>query len=414
MENLNLSSNVCFATFSPYADGKRDPKNGNIDPMISFFVPKVNKFVLIDQPHAGSDIVTPIIEEYLKGKINTRHDLDVPFYKPLYWILKKLSLTDDDTNILFKIRDFISVLHVGLKSREKFDYFIGLESINTLAGLLLRKIGKVKKVIYYTSDYSPTRYINRLFNKIYIHLDKMCCYNSDYLWDVSKAMLEARLSAGLVRKKIAPIIHVPNALFPHFIKHLPQDRLKPYSLVFMGSLGYENGPDLAIKALPIVIKKLPEVRLNIIGGKASDLTRLKKLTKFLKLGKYVKFYGMIPRDEDMLFILRQFFLALAPYLKLRNSVRWYGDSLKLRAYMACGLPVITTEVPPLGRELESYGSAVITGDNENDLAKSIIRILSSAELYKNYRTKSIEYGKNNTWENTYFNAFARMNKYEKN
>jgi len=411
---LKKSANVLFSTFSPYVNNKRDPKNGNIDPMISFFIPKINKFVLIDQPHAGSDIVAPVIEEYLRGMANRKYNLNFFLYKPLFWIIKSLNLTDDDTSIFLKIRDFISVLHIGLKSKEKFDFFIGLESINALAGLLLKKIGKVKKVIYYTSDYSPTRYSNKLFNKIYINLDKLCCSKSDYLWDVSRAMFEARLGAGLNKEKSAPVIHVPNALFPQFIKHLPQNKLKPFSLVFMGSLGFENGPDIAIKALPNVIKNFPNAKLNIIGGKEADLARLKKLTKSLELEKYIKFYGMIAKDEDMLFVLRKFYLALAPYLKLRSSVRWYGDSLKLRAYMACGLPVITTEVPPLGRELKSYGSAIVTGDNENDLAKSIIKILSNAKLYKNYRAKAIEYGKNNTWENTFANAFRQMEVYEQN
>lgn len=411
MEILKKSASVCFATFSPYLGQKRDPKNGNIEPMISFFAKRVKRFLLIDQPHTGSDTVIPVIEEYLKGKIAKKFKLAFFLYKPLYWLLKKINLTDDDTNILFKIRDFISVLHVGLTSKEKFDYFIGLESINTLASLILKKANKVKKVIYYTSDYSPVRYSNKFFNWVYLFLDRICCYNADFIWDVSRAMLKARLSAGVNDTKIAPVISVPNALFPKFIKHLPIEKLKPNSLVFMGSLGYENGADLAIESLPLVVKKFPDTILNIIGGRKTDLKRLGNLAKSLKLIKNVKFYGMIPKDGVMFSILRQFYLGLAPYLRLKNSVRFFGDSLKLRAYMAAGLPAITTEVPPLGKELESYGSAIIAKDNKDDLAKAIIKILSDEDLYKKYRNRAIEYGKNNTWQNTYKKALEQMSKY---
>lgn len=408
METLKKNSSVLFATFSPYVNGKRDPKNGNIDPMISFFVPRVTCFILVDQPHTGGSVIPPVVEEYEEGILKRKYFLEPLFYKPFYWLLAHLKLTDDDTNIFFKIRDFISVLHVGLKTKKKINYLIGLESINALAGILLRKFGRVENVIYYVSDYSPTRYSNKVFNWLYVNLDRFCCYNANYIWDVSKAMHLARIKAGLNPKKSAPVIHVPNALFPEFIKHMPFEKLVPYSLVFMGSLGPENGPDLAILTLPDVIKRFPKARLYIIGGREKDLTRLKMLCKNLNLEKYVTFHGMIPQDKKMLQVLRKYYLALAPYLRQKNSVRWFGDSLKLRAYMGSGLPVITTEVPPLGRELESFGSALIVKDDKNDIAASIIKLFSDEKLYRKYRSRAIEYGRNNTWENTFNQAFRKM------
>src|SRR3989344_900170 len=290
---------VLFASFSPYPNNNRDPKNGNIDPFISFFSKKVNNFVLIDQPDPGSSIIAPIVEKYSNGRLSKKYKLNFYIYKPLYWFLNTLNVADNRTNVFYKFRDFLSVLHVGMTSGIKFNYLIGLESINTLAGLVLKKIGFVDKVIYYVSDYSPKRYNNKLFNDIYLWLDRLCCYNSDFIWDVSKAMQDARVEAGLIKKKSAPIIHVPNALFPQFIKHLDLNRLIPFSLVFMGSLGYENGPDLAIETLPLVLKKFKKVRLHVIGGGKNDLPRLKKLVAKLHLENFVKFYGLIPRDEDM-------------------------------------------------------------------------------------------------------------------
>lgn len=413
MENLKKQDNVMFASFSPYIDDNRDPKNGNIDPFISFFVPRVNNFFLIDQPDPGSNIIPVVIEIYSKGKLSKKYKLNFFIYKPFYWFLKSLNVIDNRTNIFYKIRDFFSVIHIGITSRKKINYFIGLESINALAGLVLRKIGFVDKVIYYVSDYSPKRYDNKLFNSIYLWLDRLCCYNADFIWDVSRAMQKARIKAGLDEKKSVPVIHVPNALFPKYIKHLDLSQLIPFSLVFMGSLGYENGPDLAIEALPLVIKKFKEARLHIIGGGKHDLPRLKKLVEKLKLNKYVKFYGLIPKDDDMYSTLRKFYLGLAPYLKLKGSVRLYGDSLKLRAYMASGIPVITTEVPPLGQELSAFGSAIITKDDKNHLSQAIINVLSDSLMYHGYREKAKKYGKNNTWDNTFKNAFKQMERLSK-
>lgn len=419
MRFINKNTNVIFATFSPYSKNKRSATNGNVEPMISFFVPKVKVFTLIDQPHTGSKKIAPIIEEYNDGKERKKTTLDTFFYKPFYYVLQLLSRTDDDTSVLFKLRDFISVLHVGLASRFKYDYCIGFESINTLAFLLLKKLGRVKTVIYYVSDYSPVRYNNRIMNWLYLTLDKICCYSSDYIWDVSLAMHPARVKAGLNIQKSAPVIHVPNALFPQDINNLSLDKTIPNSLVFMGTLGWENGPDLTIEALKIVIKKNKNIRLHIIGKGEEDLARLKKLAKNLQLSKYITFHGFIPKNEDMLKLLRRFQIGLAPYKKIKNSVRWYGDSLKLRAYVANGLPVITTEVPPLGQELLSYGASIVVSDNKEAIAQAILDLFSDPNKYKKLRKRAIEYGENNTWEDTFTQAFEMMSNvnkktYEKN
>lgn len=409
METPKKQASILFASFSPYVNNKRDPKNGNIDPFISFFGKKAKRFILIDQPEPGSSFIPPLIEEYSKSKLIKKYKLNNLFYKPFYWFLKSLNVIDNRTNLFYKIRDFFSVIHVGITSK-KIDYLIGLESINALAGIVLRKLGFVGKVIYYVSDYSPERYDNKLFNNIYLWLDRVCCYNADFIWDVSLAMQKARINSGMNAKKSAPVIHVPNALFPEYIKHLNLDELLPYSVVFMGSLGYENGPDLAIESFPLVFKKVKQARLHIIGGGKNDLPRLQNLVKKLKLEKLVKFYGLIPKDKDMYTTLRGFYLGLAPYLKLKGSVRLYGDSLKLRAYMASGIPVITTEVPPLGQELFSFGSAIIAKDNKDDLSSTIVKLLSDKSLYNKYRQRAIEYGRNNTWDNTFINAFKQMEK----
>lgn len=406
MAQLNSDSSLLFATFSPYIGSKRDPKNGNIDPFVSFFSKKIRRFVLLDQPHIGSSFVEPIVEDYLNGKLKKKYKLKNKFYEPFYKLLRIIN-PEDGTNIIFKIRDLVSVVHVGLASKEKLDYFVGLESINTFGGIILRKLGKVDKVIYYVSDYSPSRYNNKLFNDLYLFLDRFCCYNSDFIWDVSLAMQPARIKAGLDGERSAPVIHVPNALFPNYIKHLKEDKLIDQSIVFMGSLGLENGPDLAIEAMPSVLRKYPKASLHVIGG-GRDLARLKDLAKENGIEDKVKFYGMIPSDLEMLSILRKFYIGLAPYKQILGSVRMFGDSLKLRYYMASGIPVITTPVPPLGKELEGKGSALIVSDDPKSLSKAIIELLSNKEKYKKLRSNAILYGSTNTWDNTFKYAFNQM------
>ena len=55
-------SSILFVTFSIRNQGKRTSINGMIEPMISFFTPLTKKFILIEQPHPGSDTVIPFLD----------------------------------------------------------------------------------------------------------------------------------------------------------------------------------------------------------------------------------------------------------------------------------------------------------------------------------------------------------------
>lgn len=405
---LHKNLSVFFATFAPYANNQRLPTNGMVEPLMSFLLPKIKKFLIIIQPHPGSDRINPMIEIYEKNKLKKHFRLSAFLYFPVYLFCKFQNT--DKTHISFKLRDFFSVIYIGLTQKESFDIFIGLECINTLAGIILRKFGKVKKVIYYVSDYSPTRFGNTFFNSVYLWLDRLCAIHSNYIWDVSTAMQPARIKAGLNPNKSAPKIHVPNALFPSQIVYLPISKRMPYSLVYMGTLGYENGPDLAIEAIQEIKKRFSETQLYVIGGGAGNLKRLKELVKKLKLEDSVIFYGFVADNNKMAAIVRKCYVALAPYRAIENSIRWYADATKIRQYLASSLPVITTKVPPLGKEIIKMGAGLLIDDTKKDLAKAVIRLFSDSKLYSKLERKARILSKDNTWENVYKKAFEETGK----
>lgn len=405
------AASVFIATFAPFENGKRLPTNGMVEPMLSFFLPRAKKTTLLTQPHSGSDFVDPLIDEYIGEKQVSSKRLSKFLYYPIYLLCKLQN--DQKTHISLKLRDLLSVIFVGLKSQEKYAFFIGLESINTLGGIFLKKMGKVKTVIYYVSDYSPTRFGKTFFNNIYIWLDQYCAMHADFIWDVSPAMQKARIQAGLNAKKSAPVILMPNGLFPSQIKSLPIEKRIPNSLVFMGSLGFENGPDLAIETLKEVKKQVPNTTLQIIGGGKQNLERLKLLTQKLGLEKDVLFHGFVLDNNDMAAMVRKCYLALAPYRALPQSVRWYADATKIRQYLASGLPVVTTQVPPLGKVVADKGAALVAKDNIQAYAKAIVKLLQDKNLYIKFEKKARELSAENTWEHEYEKAFKTMSEYEK-
>lgn len=403
---INNNSSIFIATFSRYEKEKRLPTNGMIEPLLSFFLPKVRNILLLDQPHPSSDTINPIVEHYQNKRLKVKFIIPAFFYFPIY-ILCRLQNTNK-THISFKIRDLFSVVFIGITQKERYNLFIGLESINTFAGIFLRKLGKVNSVVYYVSDYSPIRFKNIFFNFLYIWLDRFCVTHADYTWDVSPAIQKARIKAGLSYKKRYSVIHVPNALFSSQIGSLPVSLRDPNVLVYMGTLDIENGVDLAIEALSHVKKKNPNVILRVIGGGKRDIHRLKTLTKKLKLQDSIIFYGFVINNNEMAKIVKTSYVGLAPYRALPNSLRWYGDASKIRQYLASGLPVVTTQVPPFGQYVVDQGAGIMTKDTVESFSDGIIRLLSEDTLYRKLSDVAEKISKDNTWENAYSKALRNM------
>ncbi len=401
-----LFENIVIATFAAWQKGRRLPNNGMIEPMLDFFGKRAEKITLIDCTHPGSsDDVIPKIETYINGK-------QVKSDPPTFLFPSRKTLEKNNTlatQPVFKLRDIFTDASVLWNLKDKVDLFIGLESIHTLVGIIFKKLGKIKTVVYYVSDYSPTRYKSKIFNSIYLWLDRVCATNADFIWDVSPAMLPARIKAGLNKDKVKPVIQVPNALFPFQISYLPISKLKKNSLLFAGTIGPQNGLDLAIEALNIVKKEIPDATLSVLGtGLKTEEEKAKRLIKEFGLEKSVKMYGFINSLDEISRISKIHMVGLAPYRAIPGSIRWYADATKMRLYFANGLPVVTTQVPPLGKEAKEKGAAIVTQDEKIPYAKAIVSLLKNKKLYEKYRSNAIDFVKQNTWEKTYKNALVEM------
>lgn len=379
------------------------PTNGMVEPILSFFLPRVKTLVMIDAPHVVSDTIDPIVEVYKNGMLQKRYTIHKAWYLPIYlWCLLPSKKT---TRVSYKLRDFFSVMYVALRERKTYDLFIGLESVNSLAGILLQMVRVVNTVVYYVSDYAPVRFSNWILNTIYILLDRVCVRNADATWDVSPAMIKARHQAGLPVGRYR-VIHVPNGLFPRQIAPLPIARRKKYSLVYMGILEPDMGPDLAIKAFSKVKEEYASATFSIVGGPEKDIAPYRRLVKRLGLRRFVKFYGFVPDHVKMADIVRHCAVGLAPYRAFPDSMRWFGDAGKIRQYTAAGLPVVTTHVPPLGHYIVEKGAGIMTNDTPKGFADGICEVLADKKLYSKLTKNAIAVSKHNTWERIYTKAVS--------
>src|SRR5918992_2542415 len=94
-------------------------------------------------------------------------------------------------------KDFALNVVWTVRAGRVFDVYVGVDSLNAAAGLLLRRLGRVERVVFWTIDYVPERFDSRLLNRIYHRFDRLCVQRCDQTWNVSPRMEPARRQQGI-------------------------------------------------------------------------------------------------------------------------------------------------------------------------------------------------------------------------
>ncbi|HPD19436.1 MAG TPA: glycosyltransferase, partial [Candidatus Goldiibacteriota bacterium] len=195
------------------------------------------------------------------------------------------------------IRDFFFNLGFGLKMKEKIDVFIGVDNLNALSGIVLKKLGRVEKVYYYVIDHMDRRFKNPLFDFIYTWIDGIACRKSDVIWSLSKRIADAKNKKFKLNEN-KNFVDPVGVELEKIDKFDIDEKISKKTLVVMSMLEETKGVDLMIEAMKEIVKTVPAAKLLIIGTGPYE-NKLRELTDKLGLNDCVNFLGVM--DHDTLF-----------------------------------------------------------------------------------------------------------------
>lgn len=284
--------------------------------------------------------------------------------------------------------------------KRKLALYIGVDPLNCAVGLFLRRLGKVKKVIFYAIDFVPRRFANPLLNQAYHWLEAWCVKSSDQRWNVSPRITEGRRKfLGLPEKKYPQKV-VPIGVWQKDIVIRPFTKGREHWLAFTGHLLKKQGLQEVIQALPLIKNKISDVHLLIIGGGEYE-AKLKELVDRLDLKKAVTFLGWISDQKRIRGFLSSCALGLATYEpegEAESNFTYYADPTKIKTYLSVGLPVVMTRVPFNADDLVRRGCAEIVDYDEEAIANTLIGILTDKEKLEKMRKNAIKTAREFTWE----------------
>ncbi len=274
----------------------------------------------------------------------------------------------------------------------KYDLFIGINNLNAFAGLILKRFGRVKKVIYYTIDYFPTRFENKFLNFIYHSIDKACVRFADETWNVSSVMVDAREKYNAQIRTVYNRQHrVPIGIW---YKNAPRKAfadIDKKKLIFVGQLLPHMGVDLVLRSMLEIIKKIPDIKLEIIGG-GEQKKYLMRLAKELGVIDYVTFWGWVRDRKKLERIMSDGTVGLATFNtdildeKVKNA-----DPGKIKDYMLLGMPVIVTDAISNTDEIRKNKCGIVISYKSSDLVTAVVELLNNKKKLREYKENALTY-----------------------
>ena len=93
---------------------------------------------------------------------------------------------------LVMLKDFLYTIFWVMMTGKKWRTLVAIDSLNFLSGYVLKKVGLVSQVVFWSIDFTPRRFQSKWMNSVYHRINKFSyihCYRS---WSLSRSILEAQ------------------------------------------------------------------------------------------------------------------------------------------------------------------------------------------------------------------------------
>jgi glycosyltransferase involved in cell wall biosynthesis len=219
---------------------------------------------------------------------------------------------------------------------------------------------------------------------------------------VSKEFIdEVVCRTGISENKI---VLVPNTVQKEFYKNakIHNPILTKYKgkfvLLYLGDTAIRRGLLTAIKALPQLIKKIPNIKLVIVGSNTTDYLLFNAVSS-LKLSNYVDFEGW---QNVALFpsYIKASAICISPlYRNIQHDVAYAN---KLFQYMSFGKPLLVSNAIAQKKLIKKVKAGLVHIEKDsNDFAKNILMLYNDENLRLKFGENGKHFVENEfNWEKT--------------
>lgn len=245
-------------------------------------------------------------------------------------------------------------------SPQKADVVIATAYSFTLLALVLRKLGRVRKVVATVVDYLPPvgPFHVRLHRRLTTALTRWVARHSDEVWTISPRIVTADAN---------PRSYVMQ--FPVDDFHVPRGQRTE-----VGYIGFPS-PDHALELLFEACQR-QQLRLNIIG----DSPYLQSIKHLAPAGTI--FHGITGDPAKINAILARCFCGYCVYRSIGpDNYSYYGFPSKAINWFANNTPIVTTQTSHFTQQIETLGIGRVVQPDLARVEAAILDLQANAHAY---------------------------------
>ena len=301
-------------------------------------------------------------------------------------------------NLLTYFKDALFSLLFFFGFASRYDTCVACDPLNAVVAIALKKCGLIKQVVFYTIDWMPGRFANPVLNAVYHALDRFCVRHCDAAWNISPRIVEVRREQGLpdARNVLVPVgVDIEKIDLPDKSGRTPCD------VVLLGALSPSKGVDLVIEAWPELVARFPDLRLHVIGKTPNNAIEDGVVyapfePRLRALGPSVVLHGVMNHDA-VLAKLPAFDISLALYRPTDNNLSRWADPSRVKDYLACGLPVVITDVPEIAKDVATLGAGVVAEYTAEAVTAAIATMVEDPDRWRDMRRAAVGYMERYRW-----------------
>jgi len=272
-----------------------------------------------------------------------------------------------------------------------YDICFALDPWSGVVALVLKKLRKVKMLVYedadHCSSYMFIRIGSRLAYYITDFIERNVVRRADIIISISKTLARLRRRQGA--KHVYATI---NGFGKHLYGVTPD--LSSNTIIYAGMLAEWTGVKELILGVKKALEKNPNIRLLIVGeGSLQPL--LERMVKENNISENVIFLGRIPY-ENMHMVLSRASIGAAVFTP--SETMRYAIMLKLMDYLGAGLPVIVTDFGENARIVKHAKAGICVKCNPDSIAHGILNLLNDKNKLHYYSQNAKNFSRGKDWD----------------